>query len=329
MTLLATGPVTAGPRPSQQGLHPGDVVSDYGVSVVVPPAGHTLTAEALYPWGHQELTVTTHADGTVEILDQGHEAHSCEREETDPNVPAEQEQGEQEGNDLPDDGNEDNHGAECGSDVEPGDTPLDAPGACVDPTWGNLGYKEAHQHQWYFAEGSIPSNLGLSATRDAVQNGGQNIARVNNDCGLADNVSASLSYQGNTTVATNIDSNGSCYLGTTTQNNTSTVAFGTIDGTPLAKHCALTSNNDVVSSDIKFNKSRYTWTNTPGSDCSDTNRKYDVETVMTHERGHTFGLADLNEDLHGNLTMGGRIRHCSAKERTLGHGDVLGLENKY
>jgi len=264
------------------------------------------------------------------VIGKGHEPHSCEAEANDPNGASENAQGEQEGNDLPDDAEENNHGTECARNgVEPGDTPLSAPGACTDPAWANSGSKESDPHAWSFNQGSIPTELGATATLTAVQNGGQNIARANNDCGYADNVSASLNYLGTTSVATNIGTNGGCSFGTTTENNTSVVAFGQIDGTPLAVECSFVSNGEVLTSDIKLNKSRYTWTNTPGTNCSDTNKKWDVETVMTHERGHTFGLDDLNEDLHGNLTMGGKIRHCGTKERTLGQGDVLGLEQKY
>jgi len=51
---------------------------------------------------------------------------------------------------------------------------------------------------------------------------------------------------------------------------------------------------------------------------------------MTHERGHTFGLGDLSESNHGALTMSGEIEGpCKMGVRTLGKGDIKGLENKY
>ena len=57
--------------------------------------------------------------------------------------------------------------------------------------------------------------------------------------------------------------------------------------------------------------------------------RYDVEGVMTHERGHTFGLGHVPEASHAKLTMSERIRSCQSSERTLGLGDVRGLEKKY
>jgi hypothetical protein len=42
-----------------------------------------------------------------------------------------------------------------------------------------------------------------------------------------------------------------------------------------------------------------------------------VESALTHEAGHVFGLV--------NLTMYPGIRRCTGHYRTLGLGDVLGM----
>jgi hypothetical protein len=55
-----------------------------------------------------------------------------------------------------------------------------------------------------------------------------------------------------------------------------------------------------------------------------------MESTVTHERGHTYGLGDLSESSHENLTVSERSnRPCQASERSLGRGDVMSLALKY
>ncbi len=70
--------------------------------------------------------------------------------------------------------------------------------------------------------------------------------------------------------------------------------------------------NDVYESDIRFNKGDgIEWT-TRGDDdvrCSDgigNNNPFGIEAIMTHERGHTFGIAHVDEETSGLLTMSER-----------------------
>ena len=57
------------------------------------------------------------------------------------------------------------------------------------------------------------------------------------------------------------------------------------------------------------------------------NNLYDLEGVATHERGHTFGLGDLNTNDHPNLTMRGIMATCRLEMRSLGKGDIKGLND--
>jgi len=57
--------------------------------------------------------------------------------------------------------------------------------------------------------------------------------------------------------------------------------------------------------------------------------KMDVQDIMTHELGHWCGLADLYSDVDYWLTMYGYASYGETYKRTLGLGDINGLEAVY
>lgn len=85
--------------------------------------------------------------------------------------------------------------------------------------------------------------------------------------------------------------------------------------------------NEAVESDMRLNKEDYRWVVSLGPGCTS---GFSVETVTTHERGHTFGLGHVNESRHPNLTMSTAINGpCQGSETTLGRGDIQGLQQLY
>jgi len=59
------------------------------------------------------------------------------------------------------------------------------------------------------------------------------------------------------------------------------------------------------------------------------NGKMDVQNIMTHEFGHWCGLDDLYKDRDYWLTMYGYASFGEIYKRTLGLGDILGLQKVY
>ena len=55
----------------------------------------------------------------------------------------------------------------------------------------------------------------------------------------------------------------------------------------------------------------------------------DVMDIMTHEFGHWCGLKDLYSDKDYWLTMYGYAGYGETYKRTLGLGDILGLQKVY
>jgi len=83
-----------------------------------------------------------------------------------------------------------------------------------------------------------------------------------------------------------------------------------------------TSGTRVIETDCRLN-SYYSWSlsGEPG--------KVDLQTVMTHEFGHWCGLKDLYSDADYWLTMYGYSAYGLTYQRTLGLGDVKGVQAVY
>jgi hypothetical protein len=157
--------------------------------------------------------------------------------------------------------------------------------------------------------------------------GGVNVSNVRDACGIEDGVRGRLIYEGGTNRSVDIRSNASC----TSNDRKSVVGFGDLPYGYTACNCLWSwiqdGPNRVAHTDIRLNKYDYSWTTRVTGSCRG---RYDVESSMTHERGHTFGLGEAPEGSHGNLTMSEDSNGpCQTSERSLGRGDAIGLNRKY
>jgi hypothetical protein len=135
-------------------------------------------------------------------------------------------------------------------------------------------------------------------------------------------VGVAYRYLGSTDTGPNIVSSGGCG----SRDNKNVVGFGTLPPGMLALTCWWASGGSMIEADMRLNKANFLWVVSVGSGCSN---KFSVEGVATHEFGHAFGMAHVDEGLHGSLTMSPTIYACQGSETTLGRGDVLGLQSKY
>ena len=199
---------------------------------------------------------------------------------------------------------------------------LVSPSACTDSAFILYTTSWTKTDSWYFNGASTPSGISQAAAAGALKAAANNITTANNDCSLPDLVSAKNAYKGTTTLTPNISDAASCL----SSDGKSVIGFGTLPSTYVGYTCWWTVGNSTVEADIKLDKAHYTWYVTKPAGCSN---EWDVQAVATHEFGHAFGLGDLSEATHGNLTMSTVINACQNSEDTLGLGDVLGLQAKY
>jgi hypothetical protein len=103
------------------------------------------------------------------------------------------------------------------------------------------------------------------------------------------------------------------------------VGWGTLPVGYLAITCVYYSAGKVQNSDVLIN-TRYPWFTTRPANCRGT---YDLQSVITHEQGHTFGLGHVDPGLHGTQTMSASLVACDTTKRLLGLGDYRGLVRIY
>jgi hypothetical protein len=197
-----------------------------------------------------------------------------------------------------------------------------ARGACTDGAYSLDGEKWKTSYRWYFNRSSTPSEVNRDNATEAVRDGVKNITRADNDCGLGDTISATQDYKGTIDKGVNIGSNSTCK----SSDGKSVIGFGNLLAGDLAFTCWWTKNGDPVEGDIRFNKTEYLWVVNVGNVCL---TKFSVEAVATHEAGHVFGLGHVSEGAHGSLTMSTVMLACQSSEKTLGLGDIEGLEDLY
>lgn len=197
---------------------------------------------------------------------------------------------------------------------------------CGDAAYQSYDWRVIESLGYRINRGSIPPELSRVTAEAAIRRAGGNITNTDNNCRMGDRVPASLNYNGDSEAQA--IGPGGC-VGT---DGTNVVSFGNVESGILARTCVYFDVQDgpdrVTGSDIQVNKADYRWTTRP--DARSCKGRYDLEAVATHERGHTFGLNHVPEEGHRYMTMSTRSNGpCQMSERSLGRGDVLGLDRKY
>jgi len=177
----------------------------------------------------------------------------------------------------------------------------------TDDSMTNPHYKLLNFH-WYTTAKywiNTRNNFGFSAS--AV------VSTITTSAGTWDieTAAAVFSYQGTTTRSAG------------TRDNYNVVAWGYYWRTGvIAVTYIWYSGSQILETDCRMNN-LFKWSLTGEAG------KMDVQNIMTHEFGHWAGLADLYGDVDYWLTMYGYAGYGETYKRTLGLGDINGLEAWY
>jgi hypothetical protein len=271
-----------------------------GVALPVQQPGGSVTLDMLFPDGARTYTLTTDGQGRVSMAD-------------DSKKPSP----------FPD---------------------LPGPGPCERDSYELRSYK--WHSPWLFLT-TVGTTLATTRQADfdaAARRATANLTQGRNTCGMQGRTRAVGAFIGHTSSRGDfvyVDGQTTC--GDSDHQNvidTGDLPGGFLDAT-LAWTCTWAETRGGVtratSADIRLNNADYNWTYRPNDDpaCDpalppDPQRwRYDVESVLTHEIGHVYGLVNLSSADDLNLTMFPGIRRCSGHMRTLGRGDVLGMRALY
>ena len=317
LLMVTTAPALAqAPQSEVRDDHqPGDRVERRGLVVEVGPRGTSVTAHAMVAEGQDEvLTVITRHDGKVEIRS----------------------------------GAQQESGAETFAAPDP--AAADSPDACADGAFNlstlnwsgkDKSFKWRERFDWYYKANATPADVNVAEARTKITEATSNITASRNDCGLEDTVAATHSRIGDTTAAGDFTSGGEGCKSYANKDNKNVVDWGPTGDNVLGVECTWATWNGTdtyataIQSDVRLSTDYHWYTNTAPVTCTDLTdalgtRFFSVEAVMTHERGHSFGLGHVSESTHGNLTMSEAINGaCAEPESSLGLGDVRALRTLY
>lgn len=202
---------------------------------------------------------------------------------------------------------------------------------CSDAAWSGMGVRQGGTWRWWVGtRGYFPRGIDRNEFRATVADSVDNITGLSNDCGWRGQ-GPTAAYQGYVARRAAVSArDGKLTCGR--RDGFSVVSSGALDARALGVTCywfrVVPDRPDrILEVDILLNASRYRWTtrpNRPG--CS---RDYDIESTMTHEVGHAYGLGHVSERSHGALTMSEVSARCDSSGRTLGRGDIRGLRSLY
>jgi len=194
------------------------------------------------------------------------------------------------------------------------------PSSCTDGAYTLSGYKVPGKMSFRYNRAGAPASVARYATV-AVGNSLRAVSTGANRCKLPATIKASGVYVGATTRTPQLNTSGAC----TGNDGQNVIGWGALPNGYLAITCIYFVAGKVINADVMISK-RYSWFLSRPAGCRNT---YDLQSVLTHEQGHTFGLSHVDPTAHGTEIMSTLIGPCDITKRALGRGDYAALARLY
>ncbi|WP_144711773.1 matrixin family metalloprotease [Curtobacterium pusillum] len=193
-------------------------------------------------------------------------------------------------------------------------TSASAPSSCSNKTYTRTGFRWGSRVDWRY---NATGQKGTGSVT-AIRAGSDAWTGALATCGKKVTSTAADRYLGTTTQASGVTATGGCG----TSSGTSVAAWGSLRAGTLAVTCVWSRSGVAVEVDQRYTTAA-AWSAT--TTCSGT--KFDLRGVATHEWGHAYGLGHTAQN--SGLVMKPASTTCETGQRTLGLGDLMGIDALY
>jgi hypothetical protein len=189
---------------------------------------------------------------------------------------------------------------------------------CADTSYALQKWHATGSYSWYYNPANVPQAVAATALT-SIQKATKSLFTGQNRCGTTVTLPVSQVFAGNTTKLAQVSPSATC----TGNDGLNVTSWGTLPAHVLAYTCAYfrTSTGAMLSSDMLL-ATGFNWFTSLPVNCVG---RYDLESTVVHERGHTAGLAHVDQATHGTQTMSTKTMPCDTSKRLLGAGDLAGL----
>ncbi|HEX6356682.1 matrixin family metalloprotease [Actinophytocola sp.] len=191
---------------------------------------------------------------------------------------------------------------------------------CASTAYALEKWRLSGTHTWSYNPAGAPATVAPMALT-TIQRATTNLTGGQNRCGTRATLAISQAYSGTNTKTAQISPTAAC----TGNDGISVTSWGALPANTLGYTCVYykTSTGTVIASDMMLNSTKKWFTGNVPAGCTDS---FDLESVVTHERGHTAGLSHVDQTTQARQTMSPRTLACTTYKRLIGSGDLTGLQ---